>query len=546
MSCLFGTLFFLILLFLILKINNKSKQKKYIGDLLSRWGKPKEDYFNFNLISRYADLQQPLTADTLSSQTLSDIDFQELFIFIDRTISKPGQQYLYSRLINPETETDKLYKLKMESDFFINDSKVRTQVQLELSRLNRDDAYYLADLLKRPVLQRPKWIPLLLLDSLITLLMLFLLPFFPVLFIWLLIPFSINIVFHFWNKKNTFPFLQSLPQLSLLVRVSERLCNMDIPLEKDKVRRSLNNLRSFQRKMRFISFERNGILDEIQQGIQYFWEMIKALLLIEVHALFAVLRDMEHKQPDIESLFLFVGEMDVAISTASVKLSGHLICTPQFTAPGKEIKATKIYHPLVPQCVGNDIAAKGKSVLITGSNISGKSTFLRTFAVNILLAQTLYFCFAESYSAPFLTLHSAIRITDDLMKGESYYLKEVAIMASLIKAASETRQNFFILDEVYRGTNTTERIAASKAVLSFLNKNENLVFVATHDLALSDLLENEFDLYHFEESINDGRLYFDHKLKPGPLTTRNALKILEMAHYPESIINEARTIAGRI
>jgi DNA mismatch repair ATPase MutS len=376
--------------------------------------------------------------------------------------------------------------------------------------------------------------------------MLLLLPFFPVLFIWLLIPFSINTTLHFWNKKNTFPFLQSLPQLNSLINVSECLCNMDMPFEKERTRQSLSNLKSLQRKVKFIDFGGNGIVDEIKQSIRYFWEIIKALMLLEVHALFAVVRELENKQSDIESLFHFVGARDMAISRASIVHSGHLTCVPQFTVACKKIQAGNIYHPLVTQCVANDISVTGKSVLITGSNMSGKSTFLRTLAVNVLLAQTLYLCFAESYSAPFLTLYSSIRIADNLLEDESYYLKEVAVMASLIESATEDRQSFFILDEVFKGTNTIERIAASKAVLSFLNQKDHLVFVATHDIELSALLDKEFDLYHFEENINNDQLCFDHKLKPGPLTTRNALKILEIASYPKSIIDEAKTIAERL
>ena len=116
-------------------------------------------------------------------------------------------------------------------------------------------------------------------------------------------------------------------------------------------------------------------------------------------------------------------------------------------------------------------------------------------------------------------------------------------MGALINEAYSPFQNLFLLDEVFKGTNTIERIAAAKATLSFLNQGANLVIVSTHDLELPSMLQEQFDLYHFSESIEKGQLHFDHKIKPGPLLTGNAIKILEMSNYPEKIINEAKELS---
>ena len=96
-----------------------------------------------------------------------------------------------------------------------------------------------------------------------------------------------------------------------------------------------------------------------------------------------------------------------------------------------------------------------------------------------------------------------------------------------------------MIDELFKGTNTIERVAGAKAVLSYLNKNKNIVYASTHDIELAELLKNEFDLYHFTETIENDKLIFDYKLKPGKLTTRNAIKILELNGYPNEIIKEA-------
>jgi len=107
-------------------------------------------------------------------------------------------------------------------------------------------------------------------------------------------------------------------------------------------------------------------------------------------------------------------------------------------------------------------------------------------------------------------------------------------------------KNLFLLDEVFKGTNTVERIAASKAILSHLTKGNNLVLIATHDIELCEMLNTEYELYHFCETVEDNELYFNHKLKAGPLKTRNAIKILELSNYPKAIIEEARQISGKL
>jgi DNA mismatch repair ATPase MutS len=116
----------------------------------------------------------------------------------------------------------------------------------------------------------------------------------------------------------------------------------------------------------------------------------------------------------------------------------------------------------------------------------------------------------------------------------------------MIEESSSPVQSLFLLDELFKGTNTIERIAAGKAVLSYLSRGNHLVFVSTHDLELTDLLETGFDLYHFTELVEHGSIAFDYKLRPGNLTTRNAIRILELNAYPAEIIREARDLSEKM
>ncbi len=193
--------------------------------------------------------------------------------------------------------------------------------------------------------------------------------------------------------------------------------------------------------------------------------------------------------------------------------------------------------------VPNSIELHGKSALLTGSNMSGKTTFIRTLGINAILGQTINTCFAREFTMPQLRVHSAIRIADDLMSDKSYYFEEVRVIKEMLDESRSGAQNLFLLDELFKGTNTVERIAAGRSVLSYLNSSDNFVLVATHDLELTEYLSETFQLYHFTEVIDEKAILFDYKIKEGNLETTNAIRILELNDYPNEIIANARQLS---
>jgi DNA mismatch repair ATPase MutS len=175
--------------------------------------------------------------------------------------------------------------------------------------------------------------------------------------------------------------------------------------------------------------------------------------------------------------------------------------------------------------------------------MSGKTTFIRSIGINLITGLTINTCFAEAMSIPRIRIYSAIRISDNLMNDKSYYFEEVLTIKNMIQKSSDGKPNLFLLDEIFKGTNTIERISAGKAVLSKLSKNDNIVFISTHDIELTDMLAGEYELYHFSEIVNENNVDFDYKLKEGKLKSRNAIKILQINDYPDDIINEAIEIS---
>lgn len=519
--------------------------KRKIEQIREAWGKPKTDSFYFEIIKKYADAVKENEFHRLTDQTIEDIDFYGLFAFIDRTTSRVGQQFLFKKVLEPANNVDVRSEELIE--LFNKDSNLREEIQLQLLKLSSDDAYYISSLLKEELLKKPKWFNLLYLDVIILSGLLILSFKFPVLLIFLLMPVALNLFLHYWNKNKTFQFIRSFPQLSLLIDVSNVLIKKRDLFYKKPVEESVSNLRSFQRKVRLIKFEGDeGIQAELTLLGTYLLELIKAIFLIEIFTLYRATKELETKQQSIITLFNYIGNIDSLLSIASLRAAELKTCRPLLIAPTKELVAKKMYHPLIQDCVVNDLSIIGKSILISGSNMSGKSTFLRTLTINSILAQTINTCFAEEFISSALKQFTSIKINDNLFEGKSYYFQEVNVIASLLEQADLPHQNLFILDEVFKGTNTVERIAAAKAILSYLNRNNNIVVVSTHDIELAQMLDHEYDLYHFTETVENNELHFDHSIKKGQLKTSNAIKILELSNYPKDIVSEARQISATI
>ncbi|MBK5208296.1 MAG: DNA mismatch repair protein MutS, partial [Flavobacteriaceae bacterium] len=460
------------------------------------------------------------------------------FKFIDRTSSKIGQQYLYFKIRTIET-SEKLRKFDVLSNLFLNNETLRFKSQLILSNLNSNDSYDLEKLINDKPIEKPKYLKFIYVSSLTSVLLLILTFFNPVFSLFLLPIFFINTIFHYKNKENVTYYISAVNQLSKALKAGKELSQFEeIKLHFSNLS-FIKNVSTLQIKTEFVGFE-NVLINEYALPFWFLIELIKIQFMVEYIIFFSFIDSITKEKDNIDKLFQFIGEIDSAISTASLKSGKNQICTPKFTK-NKQIISKDIYHPLIDNCIPNNLNLINNSLLLTGSNMSGKTTFIRTIAINSILAQTLNICFAKEYSAPFLKVYSSIRITDDLLEDTSYYLKEVLTIKELIEASKDKNPCLFVLDEIFKGTNTIERVSGGKAILSYLNKENHIVLVSTHDIELTELLEKEsYELHHFSENIENDELYFDHKLKAGKLKTRNAIKILELYKYPAEIITDAR------
>ncbi len=541
MNWILGLVFILIIMFLINNYSNKKKLENLKKSLTEKWGKPKiGEYYNFYVISSYFEnnTHKNKAFHLLSEKVKSDLDLDAIFKFIDRTSSKIGQQYLYYKL-RTIGSVENLLKFDTLTKLFETNKIFRLNCQVQLSKLNSNNSYYLVELIHGKQIDKPKILWFVKLLSILSLLFLLLSFAYPVFALFLIPIFSLNVFFHYKNKGNINYYLNGVNELSKSLKVSKKLANNPEISAHYKDLSFLKKIDLIKFKTEFIGFD-NYVKNEYAFLIWFPIELIKIQFNLEYIVFFSFIDSIIREKESIEKMFLYIGEIDSAISTASLKYNEKLICTPKFTT-NKQIIAKDLHHPLIKNCIPNSVSLMNNSMLLTGSNMSGKTTFIRTVAVNSLLAQTLNVCFAKEYAAPFFKIYTSIRITDDLLDNTSYYLEEVLTVKELVDASKHDENCLFVLDEIFKGTNTIERISGGKAILSYLNKINHIVLVSTHDIELTDLLEKEnYELFHFTEIIENEKLIFDHKLKEGKLKTRNAIKILELYEYPAEIITNAR------
>ncbi|MBE7412985.1 MAG: DNA mismatch repair protein [Leptospiraceae bacterium] len=203
---------------------------------------------------------------------------------------------------------------------------------------------------------------------------------------------------------------------------------------------------------------------------------------------------------------------------------------PQISDSYESISAKKMSHPLIPKSkrVQNDLAEIhfGEIDLITGSNMSGKTTYLRTIGINSVLALCGSSVPAENFCLPPISILTSIRNEDSLIDGISFFYAEVKKISSILKSLNKNKKSLVLLDELLKGTNSRERFIATTGILKKLQEYRSISFVTTHDTELANNFSG-LHLHHFSEIIEDGKMNFDYKIKGGVVKSGNALKILE-------------------
>ena len=525
-----GVLLFIFLFMIVQELMQAKKEEKiFRNSLLEDYGKEPPKEYSLERFARLGSyLERHKEEKQLDDITWNDLGMDEVFCRIDRTLSAAGEEYLYFTLRNIFCGKEKLDHLEEVTGWFLEQDDTRIRVQLLLKKLGHLGKYSLYDYLDNlDYLGERNNRKILLLNLLYLLFasLLFVQPAVGILGI--VVCMLGHILTYFREKKVIEPYITSFAYVLRMIDVCEELGRQKIPVYKKELE-DLN--------------EALKILRELKRGS--FWVMA-GILHLDIWQFNLMLRKLRLKTNEVDRLLGITGYLDMAISVGGFRRSLEGYCIPQL-----EENANKVYlhmeggwHPLLTHPVKNSIRAD-RGVLLTGSNASGKSTFLKMVAVNAVLAQTIHTCTAESYHAPVFRIFSSMALRDSIQNGESYYIVEIRSLKRILDAAqTETAPVLSFVDEVLRGTNTVERIAAATQILIHLSESGVLCFTATHDIEMTELLKDCYDNYHFEEVIRDGDISFPYELLPGRAGTRNAIRLLALMGYDKEITERAATQA---
>ena len=542
----FAGVLLLLFIFMILQelVQVKNQEKLFRRSLRENYGKEIQKEYSLERFARLGSyLERHQEEKQLDDITWNDLGMDEIFRQIDRTYSAAGEEYLYYTLRNIFCGREALEHLEEVVTWLDGQEDTRVRIQLLMKRLGHLGKYSLYDYLDNLDYLGDRSNRKILVGNLLYL------PFVGLLFvqpavgsIGIVVCMLWHILTYFREKKVIEPYIVSFAYVLRLVDVCEELEKQKIPVyekELGELRKALKSLRELRRGSYWVMAGNQGQIGG--NPLDILSDYLRMILHLDILQFNCMLQKLRKKTGQVEIMLGITGYLDMAVAIGGFRRSLEGYCIPELEEETKKtfIDMENGWHPLLSHPVKNSIRAD-RGVLLTGSNASGKSTFLKMVAVNAVLAQTIHTCTAESYHAPIFRIFSSMALRDSIENGESYYIVEIRSLKRILDVAEERKSPVLcFVDEVLRGTNTVERIAAATQILIHLAESGALGFAATHDIEMTELLKEQYDNYHFEEVIKDGDIMFPYQLLSGKASTRNAIRLLQMMGYDEEIIRKA-------
>lgn len=521
---------------------NKRRKLFLQQKLKNAWGQiPDREYTyeDFHHISQFFHKREK-EGFFIDDITWNDLDMDRIFMLLNQTFSAVGGDCLYDILRKPVFEEKELKYRNRLMLFFAKNQEIREQVQTILASVRKSgsNSIYENIHVTTEVNIKGKNVQIGFCSAFFLSLLVFILAPNPGVFLFLLVC-VVNIGAYMTQKQEVDAYLSSFRNVLQLLEAYKKLEKLKIPELEAAMARGIpaqKKLAGFQKRSSLV-IDRSSTGGGLEGMLMDYIRMLTHIDLIKFQDM---MKSMKENQKGLEELIYTLGYIDSMISIASFRETLPYYTCPEFREEKRAyMDVENLYHPLIENPVANSISAKG-GILVTGSNASGKSTFLKNIAINSIFAQTIYTCTASSYCAPYFQVMTSMALRDDLGSGESYYIVEIRSLKRILDAAKSGENLLCIIDEVLRGTNTIERIGASSQILAHICKNNVLSFAATHDIELSYMLQEYYENYHFEEEVREKDVVFNYLLKKGRVTTRNAIRLLEMIGYDKTLIEEAK------
>lgn len=498
------------------------------------YAEPMDKKRNFKNIRKLYDMSEKGEYH-IDEQTWHDLDLDKVYSKLDRNYSSVGEAALYSILRHPLNDEKKLNDRNNTIEYFKENEKVRTKILGIFFDLGMDKKNSLLDMIDEKLIESNqfKYYAYTILGKVLPAILILTAIFVDIraMLIFMFLSFFnmyLNSKEREHIKSNGLIYLRSVIKSAKKIMAIK---DKGLDSFKEEINENLNKLKSIDRNTQIIGFA------NMWGGV---FEFISLLFLLEEAAYYKTADAIENNKVSILNLYRDLGNIEAIISVGSYEVEEKdRISKPKFIKE-TTLRVKNGIHPIIENPVANSINMSKRGIVLTGTNMSGKSTFLRMLGVNMLLAQCFDFVLAEKYEAPILNIVTSISPNDDLSSGKSFYMAEAESILRIIKALDKDLPVFCPIDEIFRGTNPIERISASAEILNYINKKNSISIVATHDRELVDMLKDNYEFYYFSESVNSKEgLSFDYKLKKGVSKTRNAIKLLDYIGYPKDIIKKA-------
>ncbi|MEY8324462.1 hypothetical protein AALB47_11195 [Lachnospiraceae bacterium 54-11] len=529
-------------------LDYRKSQREFIRKLRSDYGVlPQKEYKpeQFANISHY--FLKHREGFVIDDITWNDLNMDDVFKRMNYTWSAAGEEYLYYILRKPALLEDELLHQEEIIEFFQNNPDERVAIQYIYSRLGKTGKFsiydyldYLDDLGERS--NFPHYLMIVLLIGAAASLFVNL----PVGILFLACVLIYNNISYFKIKNEIDPYIVSFAYVFRILDTVKKLLPHRIPVLEEELSclKSYSGAMSSFRRGSFLLMS-GGRMSGSGNPLEMLLDFVRMGFHLDLIKFNQMLSEMRRHIREIDGMITVLGKIEAMIAIGAWRESLESYCTPVFGTQ-TAIRTRGLYHPLIENPVKNDLTTDG-SVLITGSNASGKSTFLKTVALGSILAQTVHTVLADSYEGAMCRPVSSMSLRDDVQGGDSYYMVEIKALKRILDLLeTEGLPVLCFVDEVLRGTNTIERIAASTQILKSIAKQNNMCFAATHDIELTYLLESFYHNYHFEEEIAGNDISFSYKIMEGRASTRNAIRLLGIMGYAPDIIEEAEAMAGDI
>ena len=541
----------LIALFLLVSalIGIRDRRRQDAGErraLAEAFGKPGAKEYpdgRFHELPRY--LERHRREYVVDDITWNDLDMDLLFRSMDTTSSSAGEEYLYWLLRTPVTGD--LPRCSEEGmHWWKEHDQERIDVQRILQRLGRSGKYspyeYLDLMNELPDRKAMQDLAAVIMPVIALIVMAFNPPAGVICLFFVL---ALNIVSYFRVKRQIDPYLFTFRYVLRLLDCVNLLAAVPFPhyeTEKESMQSAARSFKRFARGSGILLRGNGG--NASGNPIDLILDYMCILFHIDLIKFGLMLKELRGKEEEVDRMITAIGSIDAQISIASWRESLPVYCEPVLT--GTSFEAEGLIHPLLNDPVPNDMKTE-RPVLLTGSNASGKSTFLKAAALAALLSQSVHTAPARLYKNTCCRIYTSMALRDDIRTGESYFIVEIRSLKRILEAASDDSgiPVLCCVDEVLRGTNTIERISASAQILLQLSSLPIQVFAATHDIELTGLLKEIYENYHFSETITGDDVTFSYQLQEGPADTRNAIRLLRTLGYDDAIADQAEERAVR-